>query len=73
MTQVSCPSCRLRFTRAAAASIVACPKCGEPPQLILSAAETIGFRLVAQDDLPDAWPAVVAVAMPLRGPRATPS
>jgi hypothetical protein len=69
MTQVCCPSCRLRFSRAAAAYLVACPACGEPPQTSLRAEQTIGFRLVPVDDLPDAL--AVAAAMPLPDPRDT--
>jgi hypothetical protein len=68
MTQVCCPTCRLRFTRAASAYLVACPKCGEPPQLVSSAHLTIGFRLFAHDDLDDAPPRAIAVAMPLPAP-----
>jgi hypothetical protein len=73
MTQVCCPSCRLRFTRAATAYLVACPECGSPPQPIASPEQVIGFRLFAHDELPDAFPQAVAVAIPMPAPRAEPS
>jgi hypothetical protein len=63
MTHVCCPSCRLRFTRAAAASLLACPACGEPPQQVLSAEDALGFRLVAADDHSDTPPVALAVAL----------
>lgn len=69
MTQVCCPSCRLRFTRAAAAYLVACPECGQPPQPVPSAERVVGFRLVADDydyDDSDVAPAAIAVALPPR-------
>jgi hypothetical protein len=71
MTQVCCPSCRLRFTRAAAAYLVACPGCGEPPQTIDRAEATIGFRLAPRDDLPDELLQAVAVALPVHDPGET--
>lgn len=71
MTHVCCPSCRLRFTRAAAAHLVACPECGGPPQTIPHAAQAVGFRLAPTGDLPDESPIALAIEMPppdLRGP-----
>lgn len=65
MTQVCCPSCRLRFTRAAAAHLVACPTCGEPPQPVLSAERLVGFRLVSEPDRWDDMPAALAVSLPV--------
>src|SRR3954471_10472811 len=65
MTQVCCPSCGLRFARAAAAYLVACPSCGEPPQPVPSAEHVLGFRLVSDDDRSDSLPVAVAVALPL--------
>jgi len=73
MTQVCCPSCRVRFTRVASAYMVACPQCGKPPQPIASAERTIGFRLFAHNDLDDTVPQAVAVAMSLPAPRREPS
>lgn len=52
MTQACCPSCRLRFTPAASAYIVACPECGEPPQSTVDLEGIVGFRLVGPEDLP---------------------
>lgn len=65
MTHVCCPSCRLRFTRAAAAYIVACPECGGPPQPVPSAQRALGFRLFIDHDRLDALPHAIAVAMPI--------
>lgn len=73
MTQDCCPSCRLRFTRAAAAHLGACPRCGEPLQSIPSAEGMIGFRLVSPDEFGDALPEAVAIAMPWRAPDVEPS
>jgi len=70
MTHVCCPSCRLRFTPAAAAQLEACPGCGEPPRFA-SAEGTVGFRLVTQGDHRDALPAAVAVALLTDGPGRT--
>lgn len=52
MILVCCPPCRLRFTPAAAAYIIACPECGHSPQPIASLEQTVGFRLVGPEDLP---------------------
>jgi hypothetical protein len=68
MTQVCCPGCRLRFTRAAAAYLVACPYCGEPPQPVLSAERVLGFRLVSDDDRSDSLPVARAIALPIPTP-----
>jgi hypothetical protein len=68
MTQVCCPGCRLRFTRAAAAYLVACPYCGEPPQPVLRAASVLGFRLVSDDDRSDSLPVARAIALPIPTP-----
>jgi hypothetical protein len=69
MTQLSCPSCRLRFTRAAAAYLVACPECGQPPHPVVSAERVLGFRLATDDydyDYDDSAviPVALAIALP---------
>ena len=65
MTHVCCPSCRLRFTPAAAAYLEACPTCGGPPQPSASVESTLGFRLIATDQIRlDALPDAVAAALP---------
>jgi len=69
MTHACCSSCRLRFT-AAAAHLDACPVCGEPPQRA-SAAQVLGLRLVAIDEIADAVPAAAALAMPVNDPDLT--
>jgi hypothetical protein len=67
MTQLCCPRCRLRFTPAAAAYIVACPECGEPPQQITSQS-ALGFRLLGPEDLPIELPQAAALAIPAPEP-----
>ncbi len=66
MTYVTCPSCRLRFTSAAAARLVACPECWGAPQSINGAESVVGFRLVSVEDLlPDTLPEAVAASLPV--------
>jgi hypothetical protein len=67
MTQVCCPACRLRFTRAASSYIHACPACGAAPQPLASAAQALGFRLASADDDTSRLPDAIAVAMPHPG------
>ena len=71
MTHVCCPSCRLRFTPAAAAYLVACPQCGEPPQTVAGAQRIFGFRLFEPQDPAPALPEALAVSMPVPDPRGT--
>jgi hypothetical protein len=68
MTPVCCPGCRLRFTPAAAARLVACPECGEPPQRIASFERAVGFRLFGPQDIPHALPQAIAVSIPVAEP-----
>jgi hypothetical protein len=68
MTHLCCPRCRLRFTPAAAAYLVACPECEEPPQLVVGLERTFGFCLVGPEDLPHELPQAVAVSIPAREP-----
>jgi hypothetical protein len=70
MTHVCCPSCRLRFTPAAAAYLAACPECGEPPQPIAGLERSVGFRLFRLEDLPHSLPEAVAVSIPVPDPGA---
>ncbi len=65
MTHVGCPSCRLRFTSAAAAYLVACPECGWPPQAIVGAAGVVGFRLFIVEDHPNELPEAIEVSLPV--------
>ena len=66
MTQVCCPGCGVRFSRATAAHLVSCPQCGQPAETVPSAEHVLGYRLAE-------WPAdepaiAVAVAVAPPGP-----
>ena len=63
MTHLCCPHCRLRFTPAAGAHLVACPECGDSPQPS-SLEGTVGFRMFRLEDVPHPLPEAVAVALP---------
>ena len=64
MTRSCCPSCRLRFTHAAAAVLVACPSCDEELHEVSDVAELVGYRLLT--DPPEVQ--IMAAAMALRHP-----
>jgi transcription initiation factor IIE alpha subunit len=66
MTRSCCPSCRLRFTRAAAAVLVACPSCGEGLHEVDNVAQLVGYRLAT--DAPEAQVMAEALAVSLRSP-----
>jgi hypothetical protein len=51
MTHTCCPSCRLRFERAAAAHLADCPQCGGSLTRLPGAHWVIGFRLAHADVL----------------------
>ncbi len=70
MTHVGCPSCRLRFTAAAAAYLVACPQCGRQPEPIAGAEAVVGFRLFVVEDVPRDLPEAVCVSMRVQDPDA---
>jgi hypothetical protein len=70
VNHVGCPSCRLRFTAAAAACLLACPECGRPPQPVASAEGVLGFRLFVLEDVPRELPQAVAVSIPIPDPGA---
>jgi hypothetical protein len=66
MTRLSCPSCRLRVAAAATATITTCPDCGRHLEPVVSAEDTLGFRLFTPlDPQPDLQMAVEA-ALPIR-------
>lgn len=69
MAHVGCPSCRLRFTSAAAAYLAACPKCGRSPQSIAGAEELVGFSLfVPENDASRERPEALAISIPVPDP-----
>jgi len=65
MTRACCPSCRLRFSRPAAAHLTNCPKCGARLRVGNAAAETLGYRLFDVADTPRELPIAVEVALPM--------
>ena len=67
MIHFCCPDCRLRFAPADAAYLVACPKCGEPPQAS-SLRGTVGFRVFEPEDFPYSLPEALAVSVPVPDP-----
>ena len=68
MTHVGCLSCRLRFTPAAGAYLVACPECGRRLQKIAGAESVVGFRVFVSEDVPHELPEAVAVPIPIADP-----
>jgi hypothetical protein len=64
MTRLSCPSCRLRFGAAATAFTTSCPDCGRHLEAVVSAEDTMGFRLFAPSDSQPELPVAVEVALP---------
>jgi hypothetical protein len=69
MTRLSCPSCRLRFTAAATATLTTCPECGDPLEPIGSAEATMGYRLFAPTAADAALPMAAEAALPVPDPR----
>ena len=61
-THLCCPDCRLRFTRAVAAQLRACPECGRQPQAV-SLQGSLGFRVFTLDVSTQPLPLAVAVAL----------
>ena len=70
MTRLCCPSCRLRFTGPATALLESCPRCAGAVVPVISAAETLGYRLSDGSDVSPVLPMAVDAAIPLPGPRA---
>jgi predicted RNA-binding Zn-ribbon protein involved in translation (DUF1610 family) len=68
MTHSCCPSCRLRFTPAAAAYLVACPECGEKLQSTGTRQSMLGFRLFDVEETLPALPQARAVSLPISRP-----
>jgi hypothetical protein len=65
MTRPTCPSCRLRFASAPAATLTTCPCCAGDLQAVASAEATLGFRLFEAVDPPAVVPVAVATALPI--------
>jgi hypothetical protein len=65
MTRLCCRRCYLRFVPAA--DLIACPKCGMPPERTADSESLLGFKLFdrpAGDPLPEA----LAVSLPAPPP-----
>jgi predicted nucleic acid-binding Zn-ribbon protein len=73
VTRFSCPSCRLRFATAAAATLTSCPECGRALQAVDSAEATLGYRLFEAIDPSPALPMAVEAALPIHLPDSDPS
>jgi hypothetical protein len=65
MTRLSCPSCRLRFTAAATATITTCPVCGQHLEAVISAEDILGFRLFTLPDAEPELPMALEGALPI--------
>jgi hypothetical protein len=63
MTRLLCPSCRLRFTAPATATLTTCPDCRRPLDAAGSAEATLGYRLFAPADPQPALPMAVEAAL----------
>lgn len=68
MTHACCANCRIRFTPAVAAHLLACPACGEPLQPLDALAGAVGYRLFRLEDVPRDLPDAIAVSMPIPDP-----
>jgi hypothetical protein len=64
MTRACCPSCRLRFTRAATAHLTTCPECGAPLPVGIAARDAVGYKLYDIRDSAGEFPVAQAVALP---------
>jgi hypothetical protein len=62
-----CPSCKLRFTPVTAASLAACPSCGDPLQKLSELDGAVGLRLFRLQDAQPALPDAISVALPIPG------
>jgi hypothetical protein len=69
MTRLSCPGCRLRFSRAATATLTTCPECGQHLVAVGSTEATVGFGLFAPTDPRPALPMAIEAALPIHGSR----
>jgi hypothetical protein len=65
MTRISCPGCRLRFSKAATATLTTCPECGQSLETVDSAQPTLGFRLFVPTDRGPALPMAIEAAVPI--------
>jgi hypothetical protein len=65
MTRTTCPTCRLRFNAMAAAA--SCPFCGGS-LAVLTAEQSLGYRLAGPDASSADLPVARAAALPVPGP-----
>jgi hypothetical protein len=69
MTRLSCPSCRLRLSTAATATLTTCPECGRALEALESAEAALGYRLYVASDPAPALPMAAEAALPVPGAR----
>jgi hypothetical protein len=68
VTRASCPDCRLRFTPAATAELLACPACGGPLRTLDRPDMAVGLRLYAPEHAPAPLPEAIAASMSIPDP-----
>ena len=68
MSHLCCPSCRLRFTAAAAAYLTRCPECSLPAAQVDGAQGLLGFKLFDALDVSETLPDAIAVMLWNPGP-----
>jgi hypothetical protein len=68
VTQACCPSCRLRFDRASAAHLEACPVCAKPLHRIAGAKDALGYPLFDVTEPRPAVPVAGGFALPTPPP-----
>ena len=68
MTHLCCRRCWIRF--ASAATLIACPECGMPPEPTADTESLVGFKLFDRPAA-DALPEAVAVSLPASLPEHT--
>jgi hypothetical protein len=67
MLSAGCANCRVRFTRAEAAYLGACPVCDRPIGQFASLDQFIGFPLHSPEPLTSPPATAVAISLPVPG------
>lgn len=66
MTRTTCPACRLRYSAGMAAALQQCPFCGGA-LTVLTAEQSLGYRLAGRNWSSADLPAARAAALPVPG------